>query len=520
MFTDHQYLDAMALQLASGEEAKPKLNAKTLFVLGAMNLIDCINVNLLTPYVDKMVSTFLDKSPQSPEVAHTVGLLIGLYSLLEVICSPFWGMFADFAGRKPCLLIGLAGSAIAPILFGLGQSLPVIFAARALDGFFCGNMGVTRTYLGEIVDETNEARGFSFLALCFSVGLFLGPILGGELVYPAHWAPSIFGDTVFDSHPFLLPNLTYAIFAAVSWCIGATFLEETLPKSQRCVRHRSTVAIPPTPSMRRTLSGTDPSGAPRSYVCEDANEPANSGIADGKCYPMTVIQVMIAYCGLSGCVAAQNQLMILLVSYDRSADGFAFGPQEIGIMQNIGAVGLLMSQLFLYPTLTKKLGFLNTFVIGCVLCNLSYGLFPIYGLYADPATYGSWRFLPLGLCQFFYTAGTGMMYPTTFAFINRASEGMSRGAVNGWANSTGALCRAVFPPAAAALLGQCNRLGPFGRYIPFYVITFILVLTLAVSWTGLRKIDQKSVRTVTSQTASCADEEDCRRSRREPLMES
>ena len=28
-------------------------------------------MNLLTPYVDKMVSTFLGKSPQSPEVAHT-----------------------------------------------------------------------------------------------------------------------------------------------------------------------------------------------------------------------------------------------------------------------------------------------------------------------------------------------------------------------------------------------------------------------------------------------------------------
>ena len=26
---------------------------------------------------------------------------------------------------------------------GLGTSLPTIFAARALDGFFCGNMGAT-----------------------------------------------------------------------------------------------------------------------------------------------------------------------------------------------------------------------------------------------------------------------------------------------------------------------------------------------------------------------------------------
>lgn len=112
-----------------------------------MNLIDCINVNLLTPYVDKMVSTFLDQSPQSPAVAHTVGMLIGLYSLCEVICSPFWGAFADKVGRKPALLIGLGGSVIAPIMFGLGKTMPTIFAARALDGFFCGNMGAPRPYM-------------------------------------------------------------------------------------------------------------------------------------------------------------------------------------------------------------------------------------------------------------------------------------------------------------------------------------------------------------------------------------
>ena len=42
------------------------------------------------------------------------------------------------------------------------------------------------------------------------MGLFVGPILGGELVYPAERAPHIFGGTVFEEYPFLLPNLTYA----------------------------------------------------------------------------------------------------------------------------------------------------------------------------------------------------------------------------------------------------------------------------------------------------------------------
>jgi len=36
---------------------------------------------------------------------------------------------------------------------------------------------------------SSQAKGFSFLALCFSAGLFVGPILGGELLGAANWAP-------------------------------------------------------------------------------------------------------------------------------------------------------------------------------------------------------------------------------------------------------------------------------------------------------------------------------------------
>ncbi|CAJ1414447.1 unnamed protein product [Effrenium voratum] len=496
------------------EEAKPRLDRKTLFVLGAMNLIDCINVNLLTPYVDKMVSNFLEQSPDSPQVAHTVGLLIGLYSLCEVLFSPVWGTLADRVGRKPALLIGLGGSVIAPIMFGLGTSLPTIFAARALDGFFCGNMGVTRTYLGEIVDETNEAQGWSFLALCFSLGLFVGPILGGELVFIADRFPQIFGGTIFETYPFLLPNLTYAIFAAVAWCIGACFLQETLPKSQRCFargRARATSGdLPPSLGLRRTASGTDPSGAPRVYRGEAAEPAGTSG-----CYPMVLIQMIISYCGLSGTTAAQNQMLILLVSYQKEAGGFEFGPRDIGLIQNIGALGLLSSQLLLYPKITKNFGFLKTFLFGFCLAHLSYGLFPIYGIFADPDKYGAWRYVPMGGMQFFYTIGTGCMYPTAFAFINRAAEGLNRGAVNGWTNSVGAMCRGAFPPLFAVLLSVSNRWGPMGKYVPLYIITLVGVACVAVSMPGLRIINERTARTVTSN--GC--EEDCQ-SRSAPLVEN
>ncbi|CAK9045183.1 unnamed protein product [Durusdinium trenchii] len=516
----------MAPENACGEEPqhrKPQLTRKTLFVLGAMNLIDCINVNLLTPYVDKMVSTLLQQSPQSPAVAHTVGMLIGLYSLCEVVFSPFWGTLADKVGRKPALLVGLGGSVIAPIMFGLGTTLPTIFAARALDGFFCGNMGVTRTYLGEIVDESNEAKGFSFLALCFSVGLFVGPILGGELVFPAERAPQIFGGTIFEEYPFLLPNLTYAIFAAIAWVIGCVFLEETLPHSKRCC-HRRTADLPEPTGLTRSTSGTDPSGAPNRYVIPEDESQASDASNKKGCYSLEMVSTIVTYCALSGTTAAQNQLLILLVSYEKSAGGFEFGPRDIGFLQNIGAVGLLSSQLFLYPKLTKKFGFLKVFLFGFFMAHLSYGLFPIYGAFADPDKYGIYRFIPLGMMQFVYTAATGMMFPTAFAFINRSAEGFNRGAVNGWANSSGALCRAAFPPASAVMLTMSASWGPMGRYFPLYIVTMIAAVCIACSMPGLRLVNQKSVVGGPSGPARAVPvrsaEEDCQAARREPLMEA
>ncbi|CAJ1339180.1 unnamed protein product [Effrenium voratum] len=289
---------------------------------------------------------------------------------------------------------------------------------------------------------------------------------------------------------------------------------ETLPKSQRCFargRARATSGdLPPSLGLRRTASGTDPSGAPRVYRGEAAEPAGTSG-----CYPMVLIQMIISYCGLSGTTAAQNQMLILLVSYQKEAGGFEFGPRDIGLIQNIGALGLLSSQLLLYPKITKNFGFLKTFLFGFCLAHLSYGLFPIYGIFADPDKYGAWRYVPMGGMQFFYTIGTGCMYPTAFAFINRAAEGLNRGAVNGWTNSVGAMCRGAFPPLFAVLLSVSNRWGPMGKYVPLYIITLVGVACVAVSMPGLRIINERTARTVTSN--GC--EEDCQ-SRSAPLVEN
>lgn len=544
--------------------ARPRLTNKTLFVLGAMNMIDCINVNLLTPYVVRMVAEFLNTDTNNPKVFQTVGLLTGMYSLCEVIFSPFWGILSDRIGRKPALLIGLGGSCAAPIMFGLGTNLTTVFIARALDGFFCGNMGVTRTYLGEIVDETNEARGFGFLATCFSFGLFIGPALGGELVYPAERYPSVFRGTIFDTYPYLLPNLSYASCAALAWVIGAIFLEETLPRSARrggCCGGGA-VADTAEDDMVRQLSrqlsqarseracGTDPTGTPRwqRYDLDDeeligsaflldatppqsrrstgtgmpfglmeatlppsepspgnhsAPSPSNHSAREvsaavleapgqrGHGFPRVLTQVIVAYCAIGGFAAANSQMFVLLVSIPKSDDGFGLGPSTIGLLQNVAAVGLLLTQCLLYAPCTRRFGYFYTFYGGFLLMATAWSLWPLYVSFNERA----FRLVPLGFLQLSCAIGGCFMFPTAFALINRASVGMDKGAVNGWANSCGALARALFPPAAGWLLSVGDRLhvGALGRYLAVYLNIAVAASLLAFGAPGVWAASRCSV---------------------------
>ena len=71
--------------------------------------------------------------PQLPLAAArftTSGLVIGFVvatdSLLSFLLAPRWGRLSDRIGRRPVILLGLAGSALAYTVFGLVTSLAVM----------------------------------------------------------------------------------------------------------------------------------------------------------------------------------------------------------------------------------------------------------------------------------------------------------------------------------------------------------------------------------------------------------
>src|SRR5579862_1885337 len=74
----------------------------------------------------------------------TVGLLIAVYSAMQFLAAPWWGRLSDRIGRRPVLLVSLAGSTLSYLLFALADTIGVLFISRILAGLAGANISVAQ----------------------------------------------------------------------------------------------------------------------------------------------------------------------------------------------------------------------------------------------------------------------------------------------------------------------------------------------------------------------------------------
>jgi len=111
-----------------------------------------------------------------------VGLLTGLYALMQFLFAPLWGRWSDRVGRKPLVLIGIAGYAIAQAMFGLAHSLRLFYGARIIGGILSSAMFPAVTaYVADVTTEDERSRGMAWEGTAVSLGVVFGPALGGLL---------------------------------------------------------------------------------------------------------------------------------------------------------------------------------------------------------------------------------------------------------------------------------------------------------------------------------------------------
>lgn len=105
--------------------------------------------------------------------------LVASFSAAQLLFAPVWGRLSDRIGRKPILVLSLAGTAVASLVTGLAWSLPVLFVARILDGISGASVSVAQAAVADIAPPEQRARLLGLLGAAFGLGFVAGPAIGG-----------------------------------------------------------------------------------------------------------------------------------------------------------------------------------------------------------------------------------------------------------------------------------------------------------------------------------------------------
>ncbi len=155
--------------------------------------LDVLGVGILIPVIPLLLA-----DPRSADYllpagwSYTQGLILlgwltAIYPLMQFFATPILGQLSDRFGRKKILAISLMGTSAGYILFALGiitKNIPLLFAARALDGITGGNISVAQAVVADVTAPKDRTKRFGMIGATFGMGFVLGPYLGAKLASP------------------------------------------------------------------------------------------------------------------------------------------------------------------------------------------------------------------------------------------------------------------------------------------------------------------------------------------------
>ncbi|MGJ8536189.1 MAG: TCR/Tet family MFS transporter [Parasphingopyxis sp.] len=155
-----------------------KAKPATRFVLGTI-FIYAVGFGIIMPVLPQLVVELGDIT--LPEATRIGGWLILTYALFQFVCGPFIGNLSDRFGRRPVLLVSLAGFSIDYAVMGFAPTLAWLFLGRAIAGTFGAAFSTAYAAMADIYDEKDRARGFGLIGAAFGTGFIVGPAIGGVI---------------------------------------------------------------------------------------------------------------------------------------------------------------------------------------------------------------------------------------------------------------------------------------------------------------------------------------------------
>ncbi len=213
-----QPLPRITGELALTSELKPpqaSLSSQTqrmLYLLAACIALTMTGYGIVMPVFAKRIGE-LGSGVQA------LGLMTMSFAFAQFLLSPFMGSFADRFGRRPLILIALAGEVIANGAYLYAQSVPLYIAIRFFQGAIsAGLLPATLGVVGDRVPEEQHAQWTGVIMASYAAGFIFGPVLGGFL---------------FDRWGYAAPFAVSGILAFLALLLALVMVPETKPASLR-----------------------------------------------------------------------------------------------------------------------------------------------------------------------------------------------------------------------------------------------------------------------------------------------
>ena len=179
------------------------MSLSPLIIVFVTVFIDLLGFGIIIPLLPFYAETF-------GATAFTVGLLATSFSLMQFIFAPIWGRLSDRVGRRPIILLGLLGSCLSYLAFGMASTLTALFAARIFAGIAGANIPTAQAVVADLTTPENRAKGMGMVGAAFGLGFIFGPAIGGFLSRYGYSVPAFFASGLslvnFVAAWFLLPE--------------------------------------------------------------------------------------------------------------------------------------------------------------------------------------------------------------------------------------------------------------------------------------------------------------------------